>query len=206
MSSLTSSLNASRTSFRKSMGEAVRIRTTGRSWVAFFGFCGRARPGETFPSARGNWKTVYDRFRRWAEDGTLEATLRHLQGELDADGNGAIGWAAPRGDGLYRSNERGRGSSASRAAAQASGGGCWRPSLRCDLDPPVALEPRHRVGHSIPLPKGARSAADLRRAKVQASQYDRALRRSAERAPSTGGPIREKSKSLQSHVALGVCS
>ncbi len=42
-------------------------------------------------SGRGNWKTVYDRFRRWAEDGTLESAAWHLQGELDAEGR--IDWS-----------------------------------------------------------------------------------------------------------------
>jgi transposase len=39
----------------------------------------------------GNWKTVYDRFRRWAEDGPLESIVRHLQGEFDAEGR--IDWS-----------------------------------------------------------------------------------------------------------------
>ena len=43
-------------------------------------------PWRDVPERYGNWKTVYDRFRRWAEDGTLESIVRHLQGELDAEG------------------------------------------------------------------------------------------------------------------------
>mgnify|MGYP006282702627 FL=1 len=43
-------------------------------------------PWRDMPERYGRGKTVYDRFRRWAEDGTLESTLRHLQGELDAEG------------------------------------------------------------------------------------------------------------------------
>ncbi|MCS3645422.1 IS5 family transposase [Salinibacter ruber] len=38
----------------------------------------------------GSWKTVYDRFRRWAEDGTLQSIVEKLQGELDAEGR--IDW------------------------------------------------------------------------------------------------------------------
>jgi hypothetical protein len=62
--------------------------------MASFGFYVRARPGEicriATATGNGNWKTVYDRFRRWADDGTLEAIVRHLQGELDAEGR--IDW------------------------------------------------------------------------------------------------------------------
>ncbi|MCS4057163.1 transposase [Salinibacter ruber] len=43
------------------------------------------------PKRYGNWKTVYDRFRRWASGGTLESIVRHLQGELDAEGR--IDWS-----------------------------------------------------------------------------------------------------------------
>ena len=48
-------------------------------------------PWRDMPKRYGSWKTVYDRFRRWAEDGTLEAIVRHLQGELDAEGR--IDWS-----------------------------------------------------------------------------------------------------------------
>ncbi len=48
-------------------------------------------PWRDMPERYGNWKTVYDRFRRWAEDGTLESIVRHLQGELDAEGR--IDWS-----------------------------------------------------------------------------------------------------------------
>ena len=41
--------------------------------------------------AVGYWKTEYDRFRRWADDGTHEPSLRHLQGEFDTEGR--IEWS-----------------------------------------------------------------------------------------------------------------
>lgn len=47
-------------------------------------------PWRDLPKRYGSWKTVYDRFRRWAEDGTLERIVRQLQGELDAEGR--IDW------------------------------------------------------------------------------------------------------------------
>lgn len=38
------------------------------------------------PERYGNWKTVYDRFRRWQRDGTLDRILQRLQMRLDAQG------------------------------------------------------------------------------------------------------------------------
>jgi transposase len=43
-------------------------------------------PWRDLPERYGSWKTVYDRCRRWAEDGTLLSVARKLQGELDAEG------------------------------------------------------------------------------------------------------------------------
>ena len=47
-------------------------------------------PWRDLPERYGSWKTVYDRFRRWAEDGTLQSIVEKLQGELDAEGH--IDW------------------------------------------------------------------------------------------------------------------
>jgi transposase len=47
-------------------------------------------PWRDLPERHGFWKTVYDRFRRWAEDETLQSVAHELQGELDAEGR--IGW------------------------------------------------------------------------------------------------------------------
>ncbi|MCS3940578.1 IS5 family transposase [Salinibacter ruber] len=47
-------------------------------------------PWRDLPERYGSWKTVYDRFRRWAEDGTLQSIARKLQGELDEEGR--IDW------------------------------------------------------------------------------------------------------------------
>ncbi|WP_259040421.1 MULTISPECIES: transposase [Salinibacter] len=52
---------------------------------------GSGAPWRDMPERQGNWKTVYDRFRRWAEDGTLESAAWQLQGELDAEGR--IDWS-----------------------------------------------------------------------------------------------------------------
>ncbi len=47
-------------------------------------------PWRDLPERYGSWKTVYDRFRRWAEDGTLQSIVEKLRGELDAEGR--IDW------------------------------------------------------------------------------------------------------------------
>ncbi|MCS4034654.1 transposase [Salinibacter ruber] len=91
MNSLMSNTNASNLFFQRSKAAVVRTTTTERSRAASSGFCAPGPPGETCLNGRGNWKTAYDRFRRWAEDGTLESIVRHLQGELEAEGR--IDWS-----------------------------------------------------------------------------------------------------------------
>ena len=51
---------------------------------------GSGAPWRDLPERYGSWKTVYDRFRRWAEDGTLQSIVEQLQRELDAEGH--IDW------------------------------------------------------------------------------------------------------------------
>ena len=38
------------------------------------------------PERYGKWKSVYDRFNRWARDGTIDRVLEHLHLRLDASG------------------------------------------------------------------------------------------------------------------------
>jgi len=38
------------------------------------------------PARYGSWNTVYGRFNRWSKDGTFDAIVEALQGELDAAG------------------------------------------------------------------------------------------------------------------------
>nr|WP_246250097.1 IS5 family transposase [Actinomadura litoris] len=48
----------------------------------------RARTGVPWPDLPerfGNWKSVYDRHRRWSADGTWQRILSALQIEADAD-------------------------------------------------------------------------------------------------------------------------
>ncbi|MCS3627362.1 transposase [Salinibacter ruber] len=47
-------------------------------------------PWRDLPERYGSWWATYDRFRRWADDGTLQSIARKLQGELDAEGH--IDW------------------------------------------------------------------------------------------------------------------
>ncbi|WP_423816122.1 transposase [Salinibacter ruber] len=59
--------------------------TGGIFWVLRSG-----APWRDLPERYSSWWATYDRFRRWAEDGTLQSAARKLQGELDAEG--CIDW------------------------------------------------------------------------------------------------------------------
>ena len=58
-------------------------RTTidGMMWVLKSG-----SPWRDMPERYGSWKSVYDRFRRWSSDGTIDKILDRLRYKLDADG------------------------------------------------------------------------------------------------------------------------
>jgi transposase len=43
-------------------------------------------PWRDLPEGYGNWKTVYDRHRRWSLDGTLERVLDSLRASCDEAG------------------------------------------------------------------------------------------------------------------------
>jgi transposase len=45
-------------------------------------------PWRDLPEQYGNWKTVYNRFRRWTLDGTWQEALSRLQTGTDGDGEG----------------------------------------------------------------------------------------------------------------------
>lgn len=47
-------------------------------------------PWRDLPERYGPWQSVYDRFRRWRRDGTLERIVQRLQLRLDAEGK--IDW------------------------------------------------------------------------------------------------------------------
>ena len=67
-------------------------------------------PWRDMPERYGSWKSVYSRFRRWTDDGTLDKVLTRLRARIDRDG--LIEWDTWCVDG---SNIR-----ASKAAAGAS--------------------------------------------------------------------------------------
>jgi transposase len=53
----------------------------GMFWVLYSGAQWRE-----MPERYGSWKTVYDRFRRWSRDGTIEKMLSRLHLRLDENG------------------------------------------------------------------------------------------------------------------------
>jgi transposase len=48
-------------------------------------------PWRDLPTRFGPWQTVYERFRRWRDDGTWLAILQALQGQADREG--LIDWS-----------------------------------------------------------------------------------------------------------------
>ncbi|GAB2769522.1 hypothetical protein GCM10027072_80340 [Streptomyces bullii] len=48
-------------------------------------------PWRDLPERFGNWKTVYERHRRWSADGTWDRILQAVQ--ADADAQGRIDWS-----------------------------------------------------------------------------------------------------------------
>ena len=47
-------------------------------------------PWRDLPERYSSWRAAHGRFRRWAENGTLQSAAWKLQGELDAEGH--IDW------------------------------------------------------------------------------------------------------------------
>ena len=89
-------------------------------------------PWRDMPERYGSWKTVYSRFRRWTDDGTLDKILARLRARIDRDG--LIDWDCWCVDG---SNIR-----ASKAAAGAGQRGALQSpattlsdTLEADTDP-----------------------------------------------------------------------
>ncbi len=62
-----------------------RTMVNGMLWILSTG-----APWRDLPGHFGPWQTVYDRFSRYSEDGTLDEILRRLQMKLDE--NGLIDW------------------------------------------------------------------------------------------------------------------
>jgi transposase len=58
-------------------------RTTldGMMWILKSG-----SPWRDMPERYGSWKSVYSRFRRWSDDGTIDRILNRLRLKLDKDG------------------------------------------------------------------------------------------------------------------------
>ena len=67
---------------RRTAGRTFRDHRTvlnGMLWILHTG-----APWRDLPERYGPWKTVYDRFRRWAQDGTFDRLLAQLQARLAA--------------------------------------------------------------------------------------------------------------------------
>ncbi|MCS3698405.1 hypothetical protein GGP73_003128 [Salinibacter ruber] len=77
-----SDTNVSNLFFQRSTDAVVRTTITRGSSIESSRpkHCGA--PWRDMPELQGNWWAAHDRFRRWAEDGTLESAAWHLQGEL----------------------------------------------------------------------------------------------------------------------------
>lgn len=48
-------------------------------------------PWRDLPARYGNWKTVYERHRRWSGDGTWDRVLKAVQARADAEGR--VDWS-----------------------------------------------------------------------------------------------------------------
>ena len=59
--------------YRRTLNGIVWILRTGAPW-------------RDLPERFGAWKSVYGRFNRWSKDGTFDAIVEALQGQLDAEG------------------------------------------------------------------------------------------------------------------------
>lgn len=62
-----------------------RVTLNGMMWILKSG-----SPWRDMPDRYGSWKSVYDRFRRWTDDGTIDTILARLRLKLDRDGR--IDW------------------------------------------------------------------------------------------------------------------
>lgn len=90
-------------------------------------------PWRDMPERYGSWKTVYSRFRRWTDDGTLDKILARLRARIDRDG--LIDWDCWCVDG---SSIR-----ASKAAAGAGQRGALQsPGTTLSADPEADSGPR----------------------------------------------------------------
>ena len=80
------------------------------------GVFGRTRSGSPWrdlPSGYGNWKTVYNRHRRWSADGTwagiLDELRRDADADADADAEEGSGWQVGVDSGVVRAHQHAAG-------------------------------------------------------------------------------------------------
>jgi transposase len=86
-------------------------------------------PWRDLPERYGNWKTVYERYRRWAADGTFDRILTHVQ--VHDDSVGRIDWTVSVDSTIVRAHQHAAGArkkgnrtgrTRHRGAARRSGG------------------------------------------------------------------------------------
>ncbi|SNR57891.1 Transposase [Actinomadura mexicana] len=64
-------------------------------------------PWRDLPERYGNWKTVYERYRRWAADGTFDRILTHVQ--VHDDSVGRIDWTVSFDSTIVRAHQHAAG-------------------------------------------------------------------------------------------------
>ncbi|GAB2869141.1 hypothetical protein GCM10022221_82350 [Actinocorallia aurea] len=64
-------------------------------------------PWRDLPERYGNWKTVYERYRRWAADGTFDRLLEHVQVHDDAVGR--LDWSVSIDSTIVRAHQHAAG-------------------------------------------------------------------------------------------------
>ncbi len=113
-------------------------------------------PWRDLPVRYGNWKTVYERHRRWSADGTWDRILKAVQAQADAEGR--LDWSQVSVDSTTcRAHQHAAGA---RKAAPTNGSkrGQSRPATAPtrDSDDPAAASParftwpaKAVAGHSV---------------------------------------------------------
>ncbi|GAB2860049.1 hypothetical protein GCM10022221_69530 [Actinocorallia aurea] len=64
-------------------------------------------PWRDLPERYGNWKTVYERYRRWAGDGTFDRLLEHVPVHDDAIGR--LDWSVSIDSTIVRAHQHAAG-------------------------------------------------------------------------------------------------
>lgn len=151
-------------------------------------------PWRDLPERYGNWKTVYERYRRWAADGTFDAILTHVQ--VHDDSVGRIDWTVSVDSTIVRAHQHAAG--AHKKGNPAGRTGPTRPTVRprsaghCGhgdrRDHPRTRRPASRTRS----PRFMRRApTGLRPGPLQAPQRGRTLHRPSQAIARHRHPVRQ---------------